>query len=262
VTGPGAGEGMFRAAVDAFRFLTRIPIPGGWGAPPAEGEAPRSAVHPWTMTFFPVVGLFLGAVLWTSAWVLGRFLPHGVTDLALLALLAVLTGALHWDGLMDTADALGAPPERRLEVLKDVHVGSFGMLALVFVAGAEWGGLTSLSGWGHGAGLLLFPVWGRWVMALVTYGMADIRQGQGLAATFIAQLEVRHLLWGGGFALVCSVLLLGLFRSLVLLAGMLALGWGLRRLYGRAFGGVSGDLIGAACCLGEAGALWLLAAMV
>jgi adenosylcobinamide-GDP ribazoletransferase len=258
VTAPDR-EGALRAAADAFRFLTRIPLPGGLHPPPPEAGAPP--VHPWAMAFFPVVGLFLGAVLWTANVVLGLFLPDRVTDLALLAVLAVLTGAIHWDGLMDTADALGVPPERRLEVLKDVHVGSFGMLALVFMAGAQWAGLSALSGWEHGAAVLLFPIWGRWLMGFVTYGMADLRQGEGLAGAFIAQLEVRHLLWGGGFAFACTLLLTGVFRGLVVLMGLMAVGWCLRRLFLRAFGGVSGDLIGASCCVGEAGALWLMAAL-
>jgi len=264
VTVPGR-EGSLQAIADAARFLTRLPLPGLGRPAPAAGEpgaeAAGPAVHPWAMAFFPVVGLFLGAVLWTADRVLSLFLPAQVTDLALLAVLAALSGAIHWDGLMDTADALGAPPERRLDVLKDVHVGSFGMLALVFVAGAQWAGLSALSGWEHGAAVLLFPVWGRWLMGFVTYGMADLRQGNGLAGAFIAQLEVRHLLWGGGFAFVCTVLLGGVFRGVVVLMGLMALGWALRRLYFRAFGGVSGDLIGASCCLGEAGALWLLAAL-
>jgi adenosylcobinamide-GDP ribazoletransferase len=253
--GVGGREGALRAAGDAFRFLTLLPFPGGRHA--AEG-AP--GVHPWAMAFFPVVGLFLGAVVWTVAGVLGTFLPDGVTDLAALGLLAVLTGAIHWDGLMDTADALGAGRERRLEVLRDVHVGSFGMLALVFVAGAQWAGLGSLSGWVHGCALLLFPTWGRWLMSYVTYAMADLRRGEGLASPFVAQLEIRHILWGGAFALIATVLLLGLFRAVVVAVGVVGVGIALRRLYVRAFGGVSGDLLGAACCLGEAAALWFLAA--
>jgi len=269
VTAPRGREGALQAVADAVRFLTRLPFPGGprpvaseGGGKGAAGGAPAPRrTHPWAMACFPLVGLFLGAVLWTVAQVLGLALPRGVIDLGLLALLAVLTGAIHWDGLMDTADALGAPPERRLEVLKDVHVGSFGMLALVFVAGGQWAGLTALSGWRHGAAVLLFPMWGRWLMPFVTYGMADIREGRGLAADFAAQLEVRHVLWGGALAFVCSVLLLGLFRAVVVLMGLMGLGWLLRRLFQRAFGGISGDLLGATCCLGEAGALWLLAAL-
>jgi adenosylcobinamide-GDP ribazoletransferase len=252
-------DGALRAAGDAFRFLTLLPLPGG--RPAGTGEAAAApSVHPWAMAFFPVVGLFLGAVVWTVSGVLGAFLPDGVTDLAALAVLAVITGAIHWDGLMDTADALGAPPARRLEVLRDVHVGSFGMLALVFVAGAQWAGLGALDGWVHGSALLLFPAWGRWLMGYVTYAMADLRRGHGLASPFVAQLEIRHILWGGLFVLVLSVLLVGIFRALVVLIGVLGTGIALRRLYFRAFGGVSGDLLGAACCVGEAAALWFLAA--
>lgn len=269
---PGGREGVLRAVGDAVRFLTLLPFPSAAApeapaapTPPPEGEGPATpappAIHPWAMAFFPVVGLFLGAMAWTAEALLGAFLPRAVTDLAVLAILAALSGAIHWDGLMDTADAMGAPRERRLEVLRDVHVGSFGMLALVFVAGAQWAGLGALSGWVHGAALLLFPVWGRWLMVFVTYGMADLRRGHGLAAHFIAQLEIRHLIWGGAFAFVASLLLLGLFRAVIVVVGVVGAGVALRRLFFRAFGGVSGDLLGAACCVGEAAALWFLAAL-
>lgn len=252
---------LLTAAMDAARFLTRLPFLGARRAPGAEEEpgAAGPPMHPWTMAFFPVVGLFLGAVLWTLVSLLGLMFPKAVVDVVALALLAILTGGIHWDGLMDTADALGAPRDRRAEVLRDVHVGSYGLLALVFVAGVQWAGLFSQSGWMHGADLLLFPVWGRWAMVAVTLNMTDIRNGQGLAGAFISQLEIRHLLWATAFAFVCSVLLLGVLRGAMLMVGLGAATWGLRRWFHHAFGGVTGDLIGAACCLGEAVALLLLA---
>ncbi len=246
---------LFTAAGDAVRFLTLLPYPR---APEPGEEAEGPGLHPWTMALFPVVGLFLGAVLWTAAMLLGWFFPVGVVDLVVLAALALVSGGLHWDALMDTADALGAPKEKRLEVLKDKHVGSFGLLALAFVAGGQWVGLFSLSGWVHGASILLFPIWGRWMMVVVTHGMADLREGEGLAADFISQLEVRHILWATGFAFVCSVLLLGLVGALVLMIGLGLAALGLRLLYQRVFGGVSGDLIGAACPIGELCALLML----
>ncbi|MFQ5507869.1 MAG: adenosylcobinamide-GDP ribazoletransferase [Leptospirillia bacterium] len=241
---------------DAVRFLTRLPFPA-----PAEDEGDEGpVVHPWTMAAFPLVGLFIGCLLWSIGGVLGWFLPKVVVDILLLALLAFLTGAIHWDGLMDTADALGAPRERRLEVLRDVHVGSFGMLTLVFVVGGQWAALYSLSGWMHGAALILFPMWGRWLMPVVTLDMTDLRQGEGLAGAFIQVLESRHILWGGLLAFTVSLLLMGVFKALALMGLMVLSGWLLRRFWNTAFGGVSGDLIGASCPLGELVALFALAA--
>jgi adenosylcobinamide-GDP ribazoletransferase len=172
-----------------------------------------------------------------------------------------MTGAIHWDGLIDTADALGAPKKRRLAVLKDVHAGSFGILALVFVLACQWSTLSALSGWYHGAALLLFPVWGRWLMVAVSWNMPDMRQGGGLAGSFLARLSGRQVVASGAVSTLVSVLLLGVFGGVVLLLVMGALAWGLRQFYRRQFDGVSGDLIGTACCLGEVVALLTLSAL-
>lgn len=246
-------QDAIQATADAGRFLTRLPVPV---APLKEGT-----IHPLTMAAFPVVGLFLGALLWTLCGLLSLFLPPSVADLLTLAVLAALTGAIHWDGLMDTADALGAPVERRSEVLKDVHVGSYGMVALLVVAGSQWGALSNLSGWMHGAALLLFPVWGRWMMLLVTLGMDDLRAGEGLAGRFLGILNERQVQATGLFVAVLSMLLLGLFNTLVLLIAVLLLAWLLRRLFRNGFGGVSGDLIGASCVAAEAVVLVLLSGL-
>lgn len=249
-----AFKDLLAAVLDALRFLTRLPAPA-----PQPGAEGGGAPHPWTMAMFPMVGLFLGAILWSASAVLERLLPHGVVDLLLLGLLALLSGAIHWDGLIDTADALGVPAQRRAEVLRDVHAGSFGVVALAFVLGIQWAALVSLSGWLHGAALLLFPVWGRWLMVAVSWNMADLRQGGGLAGAFLSHLDRRQLAWASAGSALLSVLLLGLIGGALLCALLALAAWGLRIGYRRLFGGLSGDPIGAACVLGEAAALVVLA---
>ncbi|MDH4229115.1 MAG: adenosylcobinamide-GDP ribazoletransferase [Nitrospirota bacterium] len=244
-------SGLLTAGLDAARFLTRLPVPSL--AP--DGE--RAEPHPWTMAMFPVVGLFLGAAAWTVWWGLRIPFSQPVADILIIGILALLSGAIHWDGLMDTADALGAPPERRLEVLRDPHVGSFGLLALVFVAAVQWAGLTGLHGWIHGSAIILFPIWGRLSMAAVTWHMADLREGEGLAGVFTRQVEMSHLLWGGGFTLLISVLLLGYWTAVVAV-GVAAGVYLLRFAYRRFFRGITGDMIGATCCVVEALVLGLL----
>ncbi len=109
----------------ATAFMTRLPV----GAP----EGGDLAAACWA---FPVAGLLIGAIaggLLAAAWTFGA--PPLVAALLALAAMAALTGALHEDGLADTADGLGGgSPERKLEIMRDSRVGAFGVLALVFAA--------------------------------------------------------------------------------------------------------------------------------
>jgi len=125
----------------------------------------------------------------------------------------------------------------------------------------QWSSLSSMDGWFHGAALLLFPLWGRWLMLAVSCRMAYARQGQGLAGAFLDSLTARQVAASGAFSLLVSVLLLGLLGGLMLLSVMGLLAIVLRRGYQTWFGGVTGDPIGAACCLGEGFALLVLAAL-
>ncbi|MGM2749804.1 adenosylcobinamide-GDP ribazoletransferase, partial [Bacillus cereus group sp. Bce010] len=78
----------------------------------------------------------VGALLACVALLLGQWqTPSPITALVLLSLWVAISGGLHLDGVMDLADALGSnqPVARRWEIMKDPVVGSFGMLALVFL---------------------------------------------------------------------------------------------------------------------------------
>ena len=113
----------------ALQFLTRLPTPSLEGFE-ADWIA-RSA--PW----YPVVGWIVGAIS-AGALLLASHLWLGLPAAAIaLAVGFVVTGGFHEDGLADTADGLGGgqTPERRLEIMKDSRIGSYGVLAL-------WGVLT------------------------------------------------------------------------------------------------------------------------
>src|SRR6185503_21270080 len=104
---------LFRGLLTALGFLTRIPVPAGSWAPGP------------SVAFFPAVGLLLGTISAGAAWLLfDRFglAPHPVWALALVGLQALLTGALHLDGLSDVVDGLGGgrgDRARALEIMKD-----------------------------------------------------------------------------------------------------------------------------------------------
>lgn len=113
----------------AVTFLTRLPLPGGPGHVP--GGLARA------MRLFPLAGLVVGGVGGAVFAAAHAVLPPLAA--ALLAVLAMVltTGALHEDGLADTADGLGArgDRDRRLEVMRDSRSGAYGVLAIVFSVG-------------------------------------------------------------------------------------------------------------------------------
>ncbi|MEZ7813704.1 MAG: adenosylcobinamide-GDP ribazoletransferase [Paracoccaceae bacterium] len=114
----------------AFGLLTRLPIPR-FGH---DLNAPISgATSAWA---WPLVGAFLGVLAYgvaQGAHALG--MPPLISALFSVAALVIATGAFHEDGLADSADGLwgGYAPERRLEIMKDSHIGSYGVLALILI---------------------------------------------------------------------------------------------------------------------------------
>lgn len=133
---PAAGgrAGPLLTPLAAITLLTVLPIPRAFQARIGAREVAGAA--PW----FPLVGGLLGALCGAVAWVVAE---HGGPVLAgavAASLMAASTGALHLDGLADSADALGARggrPERRLEIMRDSATGAYGAVAI-----AAWFALT------------------------------------------------------------------------------------------------------------------------
>jgi adenosylcobinamide-GDP ribazoletransferase len=133
-TGPASWLWDLPAAVV---LLTRLPVP----------RLPQHAfAHPARAVWaYPVVGLLLGLIVGLIAGlchVLNLSAP--VTAGLVLGTLVLLTGALHEDGLADSADGLwgGHDPARRIEIMKDSRIGAYGVLALIVAMGLRWLGLA------------------------------------------------------------------------------------------------------------------------
>ena len=141
----------------AVGFLTRLPV---------RDTAPLTPARFARMAFwFPVVGLLVGGVLGGVRVGLDAVGvdPGPATLLALLAAILV-TGGLHEDGLADCADALGAHTsrERKLEILRDSRVGTFGALAVAFVLLLPFAALAPLDGSEVLRAALVGHALGRW----------------------------------------------------------------------------------------------------
>lgn len=224
------------------------------------------------MAAAPAVGLALGAVLAVAAWALtGAGLAALPTAAVLVALLALLTRGLHLDGLADTFDGLGsyAPAERALAILKSPEAGPLGVSAVVLALLVDAAALSALVT-RHGWLLIAMAVAiGRFGITLCCARPVPAARPDGLGALVAGSVPVPLC---GAWALVLAVL--------AGLAGQLSAGSGwtdwlrgavavllamaaaalLARQCVRRFGGVTGDVLGAACELATAVALLVLCA--
>ncbi|MDR5904137.1 adenosylcobinamide-GDP ribazoletransferase [Franzmannia qiaohouensis] len=236
-----AGYGLLLA----LQFLTRVPIPLNCPWTPATSR--------WAVRCYPLVGMLLGGLLALAGQLFGS-LPTPLLALLLLSLWVALSGGLHLDGLMDVADALGSnrPMEQRWVIMKDPHVGSFAIIALLFQL--AWKGALLWAWLEAGIGLV-------WLVAVLGLGrlgavallvLAPVAREEGLAWSWQQHLGHRDLL----LALLPLVLLWWLAPGWLLSLGALLvflLSYG--ALIIRAFKGINGDIVGAAI---EGGELWLL----
>jgi adenosylcobinamide-GDP ribazoletransferase len=215
------------------------------------------APSPSALAWFPVVGALLGLVLGGVWWLADRLWVAPVAAAVVVAADLALTGMLHFDGLVDSADGLLPPLERsrRLEVMADPAAGAFGVGAAVVVLLLRWASLAALAP----APWLLAALWcgSRLVMAGVAQSVPYARPG-GLAGAFLA---------GGRRRVpVAGVLLAGVLVVLAGgdgVAGVVALGVvaaGVVALAVRRLGGFTGDVLGAAGIIGETAGLLAAAA--
>jgi len=235
--------------LSAAALLTRLPLPDHQGT---------GAASAWA---WPLVGALIGALAALGASVaLALGLTAGVVAALTLALIALLTGALHEDGLSDSADGLfgGWTRERRLEIMKDSRIGSYGMLALMLVTLARWSALTTILA--HDAQWLALIAAGalsRAPMAVIMALLPNARSSglsHGTGRPTVAVVSV-----GCGSAVAIALILAG-GAVLGMLALTIAATAALAVSAQRRIGGQTGDILGAAQQLGDAACLAALAA--
>ena len=112
------------------------------------------------LAWYPAVGLLMGGLLLLIDRGLQHLLPVGPTAALLVAMLALLSGGLHLDGVADTADGMALQGDRaeRLGVMSEGNIGPAGVMALVIVLLVLWTGLASMEAPVRSAGLLLIPI--------------------------------------------------------------------------------------------------------
>ena len=239
----------------ALQFMTRLPT----GATDYNDADVKASIY-----WYGVVGLIIGALLWVTQSVLLWIAPQinsGIVAAVLLCLWVALTGALHLDGLADTADAWlgGTTPEKTLAIMKDPRCGPAGVTSIVLLLLIKFACLQALVV-ETPALLLLAPSLARSLMPILFLHTPYVRAAglatpfkEGLAAsTSYVQATLLALLW---------VIVMGASAlPALLLVGIVF--WWLRTLMLKRIGGTTGDTAGATVEIIEAFALLTMALVV
>lgn len=233
-----------RSLCAAFAYFTVLPI----------GRNAAGPTHAELFGYLPFIGLLVGAIAGGAA--LGVFLiaPHALAVATAFGTSIVLTGAVHVDGFLDSCDGLGAsvPPERRLEIMKDPHHGTFA-IAFAAVAFTAWiAALDALPVWSLPLAAALAAGTGRTVSAanglLYPYERGGHPSAPLLAIAAAVMLALAfflgHWVW------------IGILATAVLT--FIAARWSAQRLGGR----LVGDVYGALIVIGEIAMLIAIAVLI
>jgi adenosylcobinamide-GDP ribazoletransferase len=225
-----------RGLLVAIGFLTRLPVPAT-----AFGDARAQAA---SLAWYPLVGLLLGSLLCAFAWLLhGLAVPSLLSSALLLVAWVALTGALHLDGLADSADAwvggLG-DRDRTLEIMKDPRSGPAGVTALVVILLLKFAALSSLPAavW---PALLLAPLLARASLTAAFLWTPYVRRdGLGSALTRASRDGCRIALASSAVFCLCFG-----WHGLLAIIVATAIGFAWRRACMARLGGFTGDTAGA-----------------
>jgi len=238
----------------SFQFLTIIPIR-------TESEVTGADLS-GSMVYFPLVGLFQGALLFGLYRLLSMngAMPDFLIAGVLLFALTLTNGGLHLDGFADTVDGLagGRTPEDRLRIMKDSATGAVGMVFLILIILLKYLALLGALTAAGGVFVLLFPVAARWAMVPLASLAPYARREGGLGEAF-AGFRPGVLAASSAIAFLSSFIAGGVYTiaPLLLLALLAYLS---SAFFCRRLGGITGDVLGFQSEVSEV--IYLLAAPV
>ncbi|SDX04673.1 cobalamin-5'-phosphate synthase [Marininema mesophilum] len=234
----------------ALTFLTQIPVrvkvdKKAWQSSPV---------------WYPAVGLVIGILLVVLYRVFSLIFPPEVTGMLVVTGWVLVTGGLHLDGLMDTADGLGShrDRERMLEIMKDSRTGAMGVLAAILVLGMKVSAIASFSdaAW---VPLMTAPIIGRMALLAGIMCFPYLREkglGHGLGEGVSQKKWIFSLAFGAIAVGLCAG-----GRGILLVAGATILFFLLAKYMVKRLGGLTGDSYGTLAEVTETGVLLLWVAI-
>lgn len=234
---------MIKAFFIAIGLMTRIPVPSLFHI--KEGDSDK--LYGWSVIFYPLVGLIIGGLLVSILWGLSLFSlsTNGLIEAAIiLSVWILITGALHLDGLADSADAwLGGygDQKRTLEIMKDPYSGPAAVVVLVLILLLKFSAISILTS-AEWIILLLSPVLARTAIMVLLATTPYVREG-GMGESAAKELP-KSAVWLVSF-IVLAVSIFLLKENIWGLILLLVLGYILRNLMIKRVGGTTGDTAGA-----------------
>ncbi|MFC2047751.1 adenosylcobinamide-GDP ribazoletransferase [Chloroflexota bacterium] len=236
-----------------MRFLAALQFLTIWPWPRRREFSPEELGR--SVGYFPAVGFIIGLVLAGLSWLLGLILPLAVVNALLIVALAVISGALHLDGFVDTCDGIAGHKtvEERWRVMTDSRAGGFGIVGIVLLLLVKYVSLSSLpAGPLLMATLMLMPVVSRWAMVYAVFaypyakpsGLGKVfKQGVSWHKLTVATL-IALAVTAGLTQLVGLVIMFGVWIMVIVLAAYLKY----------KFSGLTGDHYGA---VNEVAEVWV-----
>lgn len=230
---------LFESFKIAFAMYSKIPMP--------KTEWKKENMR-YSMCFFPLIGIIIGLVLWAWTYSAKVFEIGSVLYGAVAVFIPIgITGGIHFDGLLDTLDALNSfqERERKLEILSDSHVGAFAVIGAICYA------LLSFGMWSEVNLELIGILMAGFVLSRALSGLAvvtfPLAKSSGLAASFSDAAQKNTV----GITMIVYILvsmsvmlLLNPLIGMVCFLGAFLTFWYYKRMSVREFGGLTGDLAG------------------
>jgi adenosylcobinamide-GDP ribazoletransferase len=218
----------------AVTFLTIIPV--------HLKETPHSGDLGKAAGWFPIIGAVIGVMVAATYFGLSFFLPPLLSAALAASVWIGLTGGLHLDGLADCCDGMlnASSRERRLEIMKDPRLGTFGGIGLTLAIVLKIICLYSLPANSIWIALPLAAAMGRWL--LLPAGKQQLARAGGMGADFASGLNKNALIQAG---LVMGILTaIAGWQGLLVVIMVLIVTWLVLRLVKARLGGVTGDVLG------------------
>lgn len=223
----------------AFSMYSKIPMPySDW----------KKENMQYSMCFFPLVGVVIGGLIWLWSKAL-EYLPlNGQLGTVIYLLIPIfITGGIHFDGFLDTQDALNShqPKEKKLEILKDPHTGAFAIISAIayyLLAFGIWSEVSPKS-------VQILAV--TFVMSRAFSGLSvvtfQLAKNSGLAATFSESAQKRRVKFTMlSYLVICAgvMAIIQFWLAIAAVISAVAIFLYYRHVCYKEFGGMTGDLAG------------------
>lgn len=226
-----------KSLILAIQFLTIIPFRN-------KSRVEEKSFSGATV-FFPLVGLFIGAILALTGNLLADVFPDLLLSILVVFLLVILTGGLHLDGFADTMDGFYAGKDKDdiLRIMRDSRIGTMGVLGLIGIILLKIGFLQAMSLPVRFKSLLIMPVLSRWSMVFAIFIFNYVRE-QGKAKIFFIDMNWKNFFLSTLIAIIITYFIFG-FKGLILifLIGLSTFISG--QAIKRKINGMTGDTLGA-----------------